>query len=372
MPAGVRQPLLAGVATLAAGIGFASVPLLVPGVALVTVTVAVWFWGRLAGLGARVERTSLPARVVEGAPFEMRVVIRAGFLPLFASLEDPVLARPVRVRSWRPRARIELTLEAAVERRGRHELTRPALRLTDPFGLVRREISGDATATITVLPRIEPIETAGGGNGRGLGARIRGFGDRAGSLGRESPAEPDLEGLRPYRAGTPASRIYWPALARGEELLEIRLTPPGGTGPTVVVDASDPADPEALDRAVRAAASLCVHLAQRGGCDLILPGSRQPLSIGASLESWPDAHLGLALVEAGDALRPGAIPVDAPVFWVTARTPAADLPPGARGYLVSALGGPTGAQAPAFTVAGCVGFPLAFNRRTRPALAVVS
>ena len=53
--------------------------------------------------------------------------------------------------------------------------------------------------------------------------------------------------------------------------------------------------------AVRAAASLCVHLAREGGCALLLPGDRRPVDIGHDLGAWPALHARLALVEAGGA-----------------------------------------------------------------------
>ena len=47
----------------------------------------------------------------------------------------------------------------------------------------------------------------------------------------------EVDGLRPYRQGTPASRIHWPALARGAGLLERRLRADTDSRPLVVVDA---------------------------------------------------------------------------------------------------------------------------------------
>ena len=94
-----------------------------------------------------------------------------------------------------------------------------------------------------------------------------------------SAAELDLEGLRPYRQGTPASRIHWPAVARSGEMLERRLSADGDTAPLVVLDASRTPTEEALDHAVRAAASLCLHLARRGGCALLLPGCGRAASL---------------------------------------------------------------------------------------------
>jgi uncharacterized protein (DUF58 family) len=108
--------------------------------------------------------------------------------------------------------------------------------------------------------------------------------------------------LRPYRPGTPASRIHWSALARGAGLIERRLQADGDARPLVVLDVRTPADAgrggvELVDAAVRAAASLVLELARRGGCSLLLPGDRRPLDIEPDLGAWTGAHVRLALIE---------------------------------------------------------------------------
>ena len=65
------------------------------------------------------------------------------------------------------------------------------------------------------------------------------------------------------------------------------------------LDTRAPADLEALDQAVRAAASLCLHLAPLGGCALAIPGEASPRRIDSSLRGWTDARAALATVEAG-------------------------------------------------------------------------
>ena len=46
--------------------------------------------------------------------------------------------------------------------------------------------------------------------------------------------------------------------------------------------------------AVRAAASLCVHLARASGCAVLLPGDRRPVEIGHDMGAWPGVHVRLA------------------------------------------------------------------------------
>lgn len=368
---GARRPILLGATLLASGVAFSAVSLLVPGVGLLLLVVGVGLWASLSSLRAGVRRKPLPSRVTEGVGFEVEFSLRSGWLPLVATLIDPALGRSERIRLLRPRREIDLRLEGMLGRRGSHRLEAPALRLVDPLGIVSREIAGRGASMLLVLPRVEPIIVNGGGGGRAGGLELQDLGSLSRSHERESASEAELDGLRPYRAGTPASRIYWPGLARGDELLERRLSPPGGGGPRVVLDAAEPIDPKALDRAVRAAASLCFHLGKRGGCELLLPAMRRSLTIGANLEFWPEAHAALALVEA-DHGAPGAFALtgDGPLFWVSARPAGSGLPPAARGYLVTAAGLP--GRSPAFAVAGCAAFPLQRDRRAGPRLKVAS
>ena len=67
-------------------------------------------------------------------------------------------------------------------------------------------------------------------------------------------AETEIDGLRPHREGSPASRIHWPALARGAGLMERKLISEADSRPLVVLDPRAPASQDALDAAVRAAA----------------------------------------------------------------------------------------------------------------------
>ena len=346
---------------LGSGIVFGSEPLLLPGIALLVIPIALTFWVWLSASGARVRRATPPGRVVEGAAFDLNLSLRSGLLPLVATLAEPALARPVPVRRVRPRGEFELVLEGCLQRRGRQRLDPPNLHFTDPLGIVSRQVGGGEVSRVLVLPRVEPIISPGGDGGHSLGPLLDGFGELARSAGRESPAEPELDGLRPYRAGTSATRIHWPALARHDELLERRLIQPGAGGPLVALDPSAPRDSESLDRAVRATASLCLHLARRGGCELLLPGRSRRFPIGGGLEGWSRAHTELALIEA-DAGAPdaGGLEAGAALFWVRAGAEAGAgviSAASARGYLITpeALAG----RPIAFTVAGCHAHPLA-------------
>jgi hypothetical protein len=125
----------------------------------------------------------------------------------------------------------------------------------------------------------------------------------------------------------------------------------------VVLDAARPPSEEALDSAVRAAASLCLHLGRRSGCELLLPGDRRPVAVGPDLAAWPALHARLALVEPCSR-RPTLTRAGraGPVLWVSATGSApADLPRSAAGggWLVTPLARPD--SRPEFSVAGCTG-----------------
>ncbi|MFN2616715.1 MAG: DUF58 domain-containing protein [Thermoleophilaceae bacterium] len=350
MPRALSIALLGAALCLAAGV-FDTPSLYVPGIALVGITVAAVTWVRLAARGARVERAAGPAMVVEDEPYPLRVQLRSGVLPPPAGeLLEPLLGWPVPVGGrWSRRIRLNVRFG----RRGQRRLEPGLLVIRDPLGLDEVRIAGGGEERVLVLPRIEPVSVVGGGGGGLGGIPDAGHGAAGGRLDG-SPAELEIDGLRPYREGAPATRIHWPTVARRGEMLERRLVADLDSAPLVVLDPSRPETEERLDAAVRAAASLCRHLAARGGCALLLPGERRALEIAGDLGSWPHAHARLALVESGPA--PLAPPRAGAVFWVTA---AAGRPPGleravaSARYLVTPVP-PSGAR-PLFSVAGCVG-----------------
>lgn len=373
---GARSAIGLAAALLLSGGAFASPSLYVPGAALAILAGGAVVWVLLAAHGARVEREPGPRTVVEGEPYPLRIRIRGGLLFPRGELTDPLLPRPVRVslagrdgvRVAALRSRASLRTDVRFSRWGRHTAAPPRLLVSDPLGLFSRSVEGQAGDEVLVLPQIEPVMVAGARDGEG-GAALSGAGEGVGP-GLQAALGADLDGLRPYREGSPASRIHWPAVARHRELIERRLTSGGEGTALVVLDAERPADAEALARAVRAAASLGFHLARAGGCTLLISGSGRPLRIDPQLRHWSHAHARLALVEAGGALRGVAqAQSGGPVFWVTAAADGAQRRiRGARtSFLITPMP-PAGAR-PAFTVAGCHGLPVAGRRGAREPIA---
>ena len=156
-------------------------------------------------------------------------------------------------------------------------------------------LTGGHDDEVLVLPRVSKVRaTAGGGEGVTAHARAA----------LVAAAETEIDGLREHREGSPASRIHWPTVARGAGMMERKLISEADSRPLVVLDPRAPASRDALDAAVRAAASLTVHFARRSGCGLVLPGDRRAVTVDPDLLAWPQAHVRLALIEdvAGPAL----------------------------------------------------------------------
>jgi uncharacterized protein (DUF58 family) len=217
-------------------------------------------------------------------------------------------------------------------------------------------VVGKQSGELLVLPRLEEVRRTGGAGGRDAGL-LDGLDQGGEGAGAETGAvDLEMDGLRPYRPGSPASRIHWRTVARSGEMYERRFVAGADAAPLIVLDASAPESEQALDRAVRAAASLCMHLARRGGC-AIIPGDRaDPTLVDPRLRTWPDVHARLAIVEAGS-------PVPAPrqargrvaTFWVTGAAASAAGRVSARvmpgSYVLSPAPAP---RVPAaFTVSGC-------------------
>ena len=340
-----------GVALALTGGALDAEPLFVGGIAFVLLGATALAWVAVAGRGARVERALSAHRVMEDEPIQVRVTASAPVPLPGGELIEPLLGGPVPLPVGRRRARIRV--EARFARRGRRRLEPPAVAVHDPLRLATRQVRAKVAADeILVLPRIAPVAVGAdpdaSGSGRALAA-LAGL------------AQVEMDGLRPYRVGTPASRIHWAPLARGAGLMERRLRPDGDTRPLVVLDPRG-GGVEDLDAAVRAAASLTRALALEGGCGLLLPRERRAALIERDLGAWPAAWARLALVERGSpppltglATRIG------PVFYVAAAPPA--RPPralqGAPGARILVVPGEMPGWARVFSVAGCHGYALA-------------
>ena len=232
----------------------------------------------------------------------------------------PAAWRPVRTGPFRP-ARVEL--EIRMPRRGRHVLEGAAWRVGDPLGLHSRELPAPPGGELLVLPRLEPVSARGPASvdGGGVGAP-RGGEEGAAQIREARAVEFEVDGLRPYREGSPASRIHWPAVARSGEMHERRILAGAEATPLVALDAEYPAV-EALDRAVgqrRPFASIWLP-GPDAACSC--RGAARPQRRTARLRAWPALHARFAVVGSGAPTRlpSRAAGLRGSVFWVTAGRP---------------------------------------------------
>jgi uncharacterized protein (DUF58 family) len=370
---------VAGLALILVALMFDAAPVFVPGIALLVLGVVAPAWVQLAARAAGIERQLDSDRVVEDEPIEATIEVSRGHWGLpGAAVIDPLAGKPVLL--YAPMSLLSGSQSASVRivarfpRRGIRRIDPPTLVVSDALELARVvRVSPSPPQELLVLPRTERVRWV-----PGAGEKWR---RAAGMASVEPMGATEVDGLRPYRQGTPASRIHWPALARGAGLLERRLQADTDSRPLVVLDARGGGPPEHLDAAVRAAASLVLELGGRVGCGLLLPGEHRPLEVEPDHTTWPIAHTKLALIDGGeggaDSRAPGLTPGarSAQVVYVAA-TSLARLPPALLGAGVRAavvvVPTPLVTQPmrdATFEVAGCMGFVVGIGRRPRERVA---
>jgi len=364
---------LAGAALILAAFLFDARGLFVSGIAflILAAVIPAWIWWAAAAAGA-VRRLD-DERVLEDQPLEARIVVRRGPLGLpGGEVLDPFAGGAISLSGAAGRMRAgrvsEMRVVARFPRRGRWRFEPPTLVLSDPLGLARVRTTGESgSQSLLVLPRTERLRWLR----RDSGQR---FASPGGPASLDALAATEVDGLRPYRLGTPASRISWPAFARGAGLLERRLRAERDSGPLVVLDVRAGADGEHVDAAVRAAASLAFALGKLTGCDLLLPGDRRPLQIEPDLGAWPGAHARRALVEGGPSAPPPSLsrrPRAGTIFYVAAEPGRLTVPLRRAGQRAAVLVLPSELTpevrgVPSFEVSGCRGYLLAASGRPAP------
>ena len=262
-----------GVASVAVGSLMGSSTFVALGAALLLLVAYAAVLVVAAAKSVTVDRRVHAAEVVEGEPLETTIRLSVGHrLGLVCELVTPGLP-PTQLHPGTNRVAITFG------RRGRHMLDSPTVRLRDPLGFFASRQRAGESVPVLVLPR--------GQEGRRA--------TRLGALPRESePVDPD--GLRAYRAGTPASRIHWTSLARGAGLLERRLRDEDVEAPLYVVEMSAAADDVEADRIVRSAVAHVLRFARAGGCAVLLPGDETPAWVAPNLQGWPAVHRRLAVL----------------------------------------------------------------------------
>ncbi len=266
-----------GLASLALGSGTGSSTLVALGAALLILVAYAAVLVVAASRSVAVDRRVHAMEVVEGERLEMTIRLAVPHsLGLVCELAMPGVP-PAQLHAGTNGVTITFA------RRGRHVLEPATVRLRDPLGFFATHRRAGESVPLLVLPR---------GQEGPRPARLR-------TLPQESePMDPD--GLRAYRAGTPASRVHWASLARGAGLQERRLSDERVETPLYVVDVSTVADNGEADRIVRSAVAHVLRCARAGGCAVLLPGDEAPAWIGPNLLGWPDVPRRLAVLGQAD------------------------------------------------------------------------
>ncbi|HEX6246677.1 MAG TPA: DUF58 domain-containing protein [Nocardioidaceae bacterium] len=145
--------------------------------------------------------------------------------------------------------------------RGRFTVGPLAVRLSDPFGLVELHRTFTSTTPLVVIPRVDPLPPIP------LSGAWTGSGDNRPRAFASGSAE-DVT-VREYRRGDDLRRVHWRSSAHAGELMVRREEQPWQSRATLFLDNRHLAHrgrgaASSLEAAVAAAASIAIHLAQRG------------------------------------------------------------------------------------------------------------
>jgi uncharacterized protein (DUF58 family) len=145
--------------------------------------------------------------------------------------------------------------------RGRFEIGPMKVRLSDPFGLVRLERTFQSTSTLVVTPPVVPLPAIP------LSGAWTGSGDNRPRAFASGSAE-DVT-VREYHQGDDLRRVHWRSSAHAGELMVRREEQPWQSRATLFVDNRTfvhrgTGAGSSLEYAVAIAASVAVHLVQRG------------------------------------------------------------------------------------------------------------
>jgi uncharacterized protein (DUF58 family) len=145
--------------------------------------------------------------------------------------------------------------------RGKFGIGPMKVQLSDPFGLVRLERTFQSTSTLVVTPPVVPLSPIP------LSGAWTGAGDNRPRAFASGSAE-DVT-VREYRRGDDLRRVHWRSSAHAGELMVRREEQPWQSRATLFVDNRTVAHRGtgagcSLEYAVAVAASVAVHLVQRG------------------------------------------------------------------------------------------------------------
>ncbi len=160
-----------------------------------------------------------------------------------------------------PRWRRQIGYAVRSDVRGKFTIGPMKVRLSDPFGMVELDRTFQSTSSLVVTPRVLALPAVP------LSGAWTGSGDNRPRAFASGSAE-DVT-VREYRRGDDLRRVHWRSSAHSGELMVRREEQPWQSRATLFLDnrkiahaGSGPAS--SLEQAVVAAASIGVHLIQRG------------------------------------------------------------------------------------------------------------
>jgi uncharacterized protein (DUF58 family) len=160
-----------------------------------------------------------------------------------------------------PRWKRLVTYQVRSEIRGRFDVGPMKVGLSDPFGLVHLERTFQSRSTLVVTPYVVPLPPIP------LSGAWTGSGDNRPRAFASGSAE-DVT-VREYRRGDDLRRVHWRSSAHAGELMVRREEQPWQSRATLFIDNRTFAHrgtgvASSLEHAVTVAASVAVHLVQRG------------------------------------------------------------------------------------------------------------
>ncbi|EON23387.1 MULTISPECIES: DUF58 domain-containing protein [Nocardioides] len=263
-----RVFLAAGVTTIVCAIIVGQTPLVRIGVLVVALPLLAALWIGRSRYRLALTRTVSPQLVAAGQSARVQLTLTneartpTGVLLLEDHLPYVLGTRPRFVlegigHGWRR----HVTYQVRSDVRGQFHIGPMSVRVTDPFGLVELGRAFHTTAPLTVTPRTVALP------GIPLGGAWTGSGDnrpRAFAIGSAEDVT-----VREYRRGDDLRRVHWRSSARVGELMVRREEQPWQSRATVFLDNRlvshrGQGVASSLEAAVSAAASVAVHLSQRG------------------------------------------------------------------------------------------------------------
>ena len=303
-----RAFLAAGATTLVCAFLLGQDALLRVGALLVLLPLATAFFVGRSRFRLGLVRSLSPAQVTAGQQTNVQLDLsNDGRMPTgLLLLEDQVpyvLGNRPRfvVDRMGPSWKRSVTYPLRSDVRGKFPIGPMRVRLSDPFGLIVLDRTFQSTSTLVVTPRVvelPPVALSGAWTGAGDN-RPRAF---------ASGSAEDVT-VREYRRGDDLRRVHWRSSAHAGELMVRREEQPWQSRATLYLDNRTFAHrglgaASSMEHAVSLAASVAVHLVQRGFMVRLVTAGAEGRHVGRQ-DSWHE-H-GARTAESGPILESLAV-----------------------------------------------------------------